>query len=736
MYIYLGNDEEEVGSEELGELDDLSQALTCPGDLMSALDWSNSLLAGRTCDKLKPAIFGKNHSNASFADLNSLKSPHGLKRPEYGDPVRKEMADLLVGMNAEVFASVATAGSALDEQGHRLKISEEAIKQFFSNGTIVPMMWKQGMGVVSIFDASCRMVQKLFHYKDVPQLQLPAKNLQSWDALDAADLGSVMAIQVTLLSSMTQNTKRYEFRKLWVSAIRSAFGNDGAYIQSANWPDRDTPDLQKEKARLKWEKNQWFSVPPHPGADPNWAWQQTKKTSGAMFLKHTTFIVLSPTKFVMKYQTTQATCSTEIQWQLCVCPGCKCQASLSSMSVVNNMIKSTNSTFCDDWYQKVDQAVRVYVTALRGVILSRKMLCCAPAKKKKSQFADRVCRDEELKMEENDANQEEGGEVPEGWTDITDSALQQTSLRKDVQCRKHAIVVAPGLRGSSAPGRHLKHWKSPADQDFSRFVDLNLGNLVGCLDADVSTQAIEAFSPVMGRHYTQPWVKKADTATWQLSCGSHEEDIDVFANMDSHVIPFTQDFAQWSTRLLAGDKAKCKQPFQGALDTDGKSVEGSIFQYRMDGGQMYRSPANCTCNDPSGCVVKDKDKVEAGKPWPNHNHITFDGNYVKYRHKLGGKSTSCCLPPATLMTKWHSPEAGVDKPNQVPHGGEQYMGCFHQEVFHELCTCVHLNPAFCSLTSQSTARQSFRSKCSSALMPPNASMMTARYHHFCLSILS
>lgn len=85
---------------------------TCPEGLLSASDWSDRLLAGRTCAKLKPAQFG----HVSAVDLSRGGDPL--------DPVRDQMTDLLVGLNAEVFASAVTAGFALDGEGHRLKISQ------------------------------------------------------------------------------------------------------------------------------------------------------------------------------------------------------------------------------------------------------------------------------------------------------------------------------------------------------------------------------------------------------------------------------------------------------------------------------------------------------------------------------------------------------------------------------------------------------------------------------------
>jgi len=104
----------------------------------------------------------------------------------------------------------------------------------------------------------------------------------------------------------------------------------------------------------------------------------------------------------MKYQSDAATCSTKVQWSLCFCKGCNCSP-LSSMQVLNDMDHYTNHSFCNDWYQRVDEAVRVYVSTLRGMIMSRKLACCAPNKKKKMQNSDRFCYDEELSLKEDSA---------------------------------------------------------------------------------------------------------------------------------------------------------------------------------------------------------------------------------------------------------------------------------------------------------------------------------------------
>lgn len=266
--------------------------------------------------------------------------------------------------------------------------------------------------------------------------------------LDAADIGAAIADYVHKLP----RKGRYRFRTLWGAAIAAAFG-PGGLIGGSHLRIHDPPDLQKEFTRLKWAKGQWVSI---CKAETKMAETWLSAVGGYFFLKHTTLRVRSPSEFIMKYEAGGVLCSTRIRWMLCFCPGCNCKGGLSSMSVQNDMVNSTDATFCGGWHQKVDEAVRIYVASVRGVALSRKLMCCAPGKK--MPHSDILCRDEDIKLEASTMQHKAAVfKAPKGWKDITESALKQTSLTQDVECKR------PNPRTPlTLPDPHpLPDWQAP-----------------------------------------------------------------------------------------------------------------------------------------------------------------------------------------------------------------------------------------------------------------------------------
>lgn len=340
-------------------------------------------------------------------------------------------------------------------------------------------------------------------------------------------------------SSVHACGNRDAFLPLWTAALKFSFSHKDLATPSRN-PGKTTYDQQSIEG-WRWFKNIDRTTIEETLVFPAWGHGHIPVLKGLQIS------VWSEDTFVLfTNKTTDLVCASKVRWNVCVCPGCNCASGMAKVSLEHKQLSSTSDRMehglpqlvgnCSTWYAKMDTALRVYVSFVRGALLSKKTVCCQrPADdilkettpRGLAQYAKNIdyqyiCKGERAVPDVTALTKsisKEKSVVPPGWKDNTESFLASIG---NVNCIEHMFVTDRWLRPDAWP--KLKETRPELTRD--TLGDSAYADRLVCAERTFPAAARQSFTPLMGKYYLTPKIELSG-GKLKMSCGKQRQYVGV-----------------------------------------------------------------------------------------------------------------------------------------------------------------------------------------------------------------
>jgi len=221
------------------------------------------------------------------------------------------------------------------------------------------------------------------------------------------------------------------------------------------------------------------------------------------------------------------TCESKATWDFKVCQGCACAKGLVSVQMQHDLTKDSNVNHaCFQWFSRMDQAIRTYITSVRAQFLVIKLVKCLVEHKSSAHLSTTT----------SSTSLPSRASVPAGWVDKTaDVAQKMNSHCKTAISMSSSVLARMQIKEVRVPFKFCKRRKDNpcnTDGEFEDGEELipwarrkELANMafgkqrVSCSDEDYPTNARLAWTPLAGARYMPPTVVSQGDKL-KISCGN------------------------------------------------------------------------------------------------------------------------------------------------------------------------------------------------------------------------
>jgi hypothetical protein len=325
-----------------------------------------------------------------------------------------ELHTLRMGLNAEVFASMATLGDARDENGDALDISDDTMKvlpggnkfalqpgvdvmyadfksqrggtMYFSNHRRrngAPGDGRRRSGVFADTDSCAVNPNPICDDGTNPTYEWQSNGGLCDNPIPTAAMSMVLTLGIAALEGFFQSFQP-NFFLIWSAVLRSTFDSSELTAAGDITDDYFGGDTGRRTTGMR-----------TIASTPNWRMQEIVNTrhnimapskkmfATAAYIKDLEYRVVDTNTFQLhKTMSDNTVCKTQISWVFDVCKSCECTMPNGAKGVIRNSVNhtmvsgSSNHSDCGKFYQKYDKAIREYMAGLRAPMLAIKQTCC------------------------------------------------------------------------------------------------------------------------------------------------------------------------------------------------------------------------------------------------------------------------------------------------------------------------------------------------------------------------
>jgi hypothetical protein len=311
-----------------------------------------------------------------------------------------------IGLNAEVFASVASLGDARDENGNALDVSDAAMKVLPGETTLTLQRWwggswstKRYFRADGWFIATGRTSgagdTKPSTSKDCTKLGLQ----NSGSHAEASSFinnepPTAMKSMILMVGALEQKGSLGAFAPgfsdMWSVILRNTFetgSSDGQLTPTGEWNDKkNDPFFSTTGTRASFQQN---GIRASHADFQHWQLDALLFTYGgglqtfinkAAFIRGVEYRVKDTSTLQLIWNA--GACKSELSWVFDVCKKCECTMSNGQKGLIENTVShtmdstSTGGAACSDFFVRYDKAFREYMATMRAAILSIKNVCC------------------------------------------------------------------------------------------------------------------------------------------------------------------------------------------------------------------------------------------------------------------------------------------------------------------------------------------------------------------------
>jgi hypothetical protein len=425
--------------------------------------------------------------------------------------ISDRLTGMRMGMRAEVFAHVVTAGNAKTKDSEPYALSDTAI--------LASGVHRRWCSHKTNWDLLTKKV--VFDERNKPKRECTITSKQAGALVGIAYADGDVEGRCNF--NGCGNQRRDTFLAMWSTALRDSFPESSL---------TKTVSAPSEILTNSW-RNCWYSQK----ADK--MLERAYQGMDAVFIDGLEIQVMDPqnsVRFVQKGKSADG-CKAQATWCMGICSGCSCKTG-ELANGIDFALDEDSASKCDDWFVALDNALRSYMAALRAVLLSNKVACCS--RKVDLTASNLLCQSQKYPAPSSSAQQAPVVPSPQplpGFQHVTGADITN---KLKFKCTRFMV----GASASYGNCVTKANWKQgtctglapTGDQEGLDFKDAEnfrkvLQGRISCIEKGYAHKARLAFAAVMGQRYFPPNVESSvvngNTIKLSIGCGAGNK-LDVF----------------------------------------------------------------------------------------------------------------------------------------------------------------------------------------------------------------